>query len=115
MTGTPRHKPTSSSCARVALNWLASHYVKVMLDQIFGANQFQSEIVWRRNLAKGLAFTGFPNNHDSIFYYGGGGKLAFNRPFVKYDLDDLDEKTDAKYSLRDADGRRYQLTSLLNP
>ena len=36
-------------------DWHASHYVKVMLDQIFGENQFGSEIIWRRNPAKGLA------------------------------------------------------------
>jgi site-specific DNA-methyltransferase (adenine-specific) len=86
-----------------------------MLDQIFGENQFQTEIIWRRNLAKGLAFTAFPNNHDSVFLYGGGDKLTFNRLYHEYDPDNLDEKTAGKYSLRDANGRRYQLTSLLNP
>jgi site-specific DNA-methyltransferase (adenine-specific) len=96
-------------------DWHASHYVKVMLDQLLGQNNFQSEIIWRRNPAKGLAFTGFPNNHDSIFFYGGGNTITFNRPIQKYDPDNLDEKTAAKYSLRDPDGRRYQLTSLLNP
>ena len=96
-------------------DWHASHYVKVMLDQIFGENNFQCEIIWHRTLSKGLAFTGFPNNHDSIFYYGGGDKLTFNRPYNPYDADNLDDKTDEKYSLRDPDGRRYQLTSLLNP
>jgi DNA modification methylase len=96
-------------------DWHASHYVKVMLDQIFGENCFQSEIIWHRSLSKGLSFTGFPNNHDAIFFYGGGGKLTWNRPYTPYDHDNLDKKTDEKYSLRDADGRRYQLTSLLNP
>ena len=86
-----------------------------MLDQIFGENQFQSEIIWRRTFAKGLAFTVFPNNHDSIFLYAKGDGFTFNRPFVPYNLDDLDEKTTAKYSQRDPDGRLYQLTSLLNP
>jgi len=96
-------------------DWHASHYVKVMLDVIFGQNNFQSEIIWRRTLAKGLAFTGFPNNHDSIFLYGGGGEPIFNRPYIRYDLNDLDEKTLSKYSQFDESGRRYQLTSLLNP
>ena len=50
-------------------DWHASHYVKIMLDQIFGENQFQTEIIWRRTNAKGLAFRSFPNNHDTIFYY----------------------------------------------
>jgi len=96
-------------------DWHASHYVKVMLDQIFGERNFQCEIIWRRTTSKGLAFIGFPNNHDSIFFYGGRGRLTFNRPYIPYDLANLDEKTDNKYSLRDANGRRYQLTDLTNP
>jgi site-specific DNA-methyltransferase (adenine-specific) len=96
-------------------DWHASHYVKVMLDQIFGENNFQSEIIWHRTLAKGLAFTGFPNNHDTIFLYGGGGEITFNRPYDPYDPDNLDEKTAGKYSHRDADGRLYQLDNLMNP
>ncbi|MGI8480903.1 MAG: DNA methyltransferase [Chthoniobacterales bacterium] len=97
-------------------DWHASHYVKVMLDQIVGENQFRNEIVWKRTTAKTLAFRGYPNNHDSIFYYTGGAKeFAWNRPFTEYDLDDLDEKTASKYSYRDPDGRRYTLGDLNNP
>jgi len=96
-------------------DWHASHYVKIMLDQIFGENNFQSEIIWHRNLAKGLAFKGFPNNHDTIFYYGGGGEITFNRPYNPYDQNNLDPKTAGKYSHRDPDGRRYQLDNLTNP
>jgi DNA modification methylase len=61
-------------------DWHASHYVKVMLDQILGEQNFQSEIIWKRTNAKGLAFKGFPKNHDTIFYYGGGEELRWNRP-----------------------------------
>lgn len=96
-------------------DWHASHYVKVMLDQILGENNFQSDVIWRRTLAKGLAFTGFPNNHDTICFYGGGGKLTFNRPYDPYDPDNLDAKTAGKYSHRDPDGRLYQLDNLTNP
>lgn len=96
-------------------DWHASHYVKVMLDQLFGQNNFQSEIIWRRTFAKGLAFTGFPNNHDTILMYSGGDRITFNRPYLPYDRSDLDEKTAQKYSQIDNDGRRFQLTSLLNP
>src|SRR5208282_2893882 len=71
-------------------DWHASHYVKVMLDQILGESQFHSEIIWRRTFAKGLAFTGFPNNHDSIFFYAKGDEFTFNRQYMPYDLDELD-------------------------
>jgi site-specific DNA-methyltransferase (adenine-specific) len=96
-------------------DWHASHYVKVMLDQLFGENNFQSEIIWHRTTAKSLAFTGFPNNHDTIFFYGGSQSLTWNRPYVEYDFDNLDEKTASKYSHRDHDGRRYTLGDLTNP
>ena len=86
-----------------------------MLDQIFGENDFQSEIIWHRTLSKGLAFTGFPNNHDSIFFYGGGAKLTWNRPYTPYDHDNLDEKTSGKYCHRDSDGRIYRYSDLTNP
>jgi site-specific DNA-methyltransferase (adenine-specific) len=96
-------------------DWHASHYIKVMLDQILGENNFQSEIIWRRTLAKGLAFTGFPNNHDTVFYYGGGGEVTFNRPYLSYDAENLDDKTAGKYRHRDRDGRLYRLDNLINP
>jgi DNA modification methylase len=98
-------------------DWHASHYVKTMLDEpgLFGENTFQSEIIWHRTLAKGLAFTGFPNNHDTIFFYGGGEEITFNRPYDPYDPDNLDEKTASKYSHRDPDGRIYRLDNLINP
>jgi DNA modification methylase len=96
-------------------DWHASHYVKSLLDTIFSGERFQSEIIWRRTQAKGLSFTGYPNNHDNIFYYTKGSEFTFNRPYQKYDPDKLDEKTAEKYGQCDATGRRYQLTSLLNP
>jgi site-specific DNA-methyltransferase (adenine-specific) len=96
-------------------DWHASHYVKIMLDQILGENNFQTEIIWRRTFSKGLAFAGLPNNHDTIFYYGGGGEITFNRPYDPYDPENLDEKTAAKYCHRDPDGRLYQLSDLTNP
>jgi site-specific DNA-methyltransferase (adenine-specific) len=96
-------------------DWHASHYVKVMLDQIFGENNFETEIIWHRALAKGLAFKGLPKNHDTIFLYGGGAETVFNRPYNPYDPDNLDEKTASKYSHRDPDGRLYQLDNLTNP
>jgi site-specific DNA-methyltransferase (adenine-specific) len=96
-------------------DWHASHYVKVMLDPILGENNFQCEIIWRRTTAKGLAFTGFPKNHDSVFFYGGGERPTFNRPYIPYDPNNLDERTAGKYSHRDANGRVYRLDNLINP
>jgi DNA modification methylase len=96
-------------------DWHANAYVRVMLDDVFGANNFQSEIVWRRNLAKGLAFRAFAHNHDTIYGYSGSAQFTWHSPVIPYDPTNLDPKTARKYSHRDADGRRYQLDNLLNP
>lgn len=95
----------------------ASHYLKVALDGIFGFDRFRNEIIWQRTLAKGLMTRRLPNNHDVLLTYQKGGAATWNAEevFQGYDATDLDEKTREKYSLRDEDGRRYQLTSLINP
>lgn len=94
-------------------DWHASHYVKVMLDQIFGENSFRSEIIWRRTNAKGLAFNGYPNNHDTIFYYtNGDAAFTWNRQFTEYDPDYI-----ARFYrfVEPETGRQYRLSDLTNP
>ena len=95
----------------------ASHYLKVLLDGVFGPEQFRNEIIWVRSMAKGLSTVRLANNHDVILAYQRGSEATWNLSavFQEYDEDALDEKTDEKYSLRDENGRRYQLTSLINP
>jgi site-specific DNA-methyltransferase (adenine-specific) len=95
----------------------ASHYLKLLMDGVFGPQMLKNELIWKRGVPKGHAFTRFASSHDSIFFYSKGDVPHWNAnaSFKSYDLDELDEKTDEKYQARDADGRRYQLTSLLNP
>ena len=90
----------------------ASHYLKVLLDGIFGPRNFKNEIVWRRSHPKGHAFTRFATSHDVIFYYAKDPKHSvWNQLYTPHDP----ENAAKQYSLKDLDGRRYQLTSLLNP
>lgn len=95
----------------------ASHYLKIILDAIFGPEHFRNEIVWRRTGAKGLMSQRLPSNHDVILAYQRSDEAVWNEDaiFEPYDPANLDEKTEAKYAQRDPDGRRYQLTSLINP
>lgn len=43
------------------------HYIKLILDEVFGAENFVNEIVWKRSGAKGLTSNQFPDSHDLIF------------------------------------------------
>src|SRR6266545_5840538 len=93
----------------------ASHYLKLLLDAVFGQENFRNEIVWKRTTAKSLAFRNLPSNHDVILLYSCTGEYVWKRPFRPYDLDALDPKTAKKYCHLDADGRRYTLGDLNNP
>ena len=95
----------------------ASHYLKILLDAVFRPEHFRNEIIWLRSMAKGLSSIRLPTNHDVILAYqaSDGAKWNADAMFQPYDLEELDDKTDEKYSLHDPDGRRYQLTSLINP
>ncbi|MCL5006009.1 MAG: hypothetical protein M1404_05705 [Acidobacteria bacterium] len=74
-------KPTGSFYYHC--DWHASHYVKVMLDQIFGENSFQNEIIWKRITAHSDTH-GFGHVHDVVFRYSNGGKPTFNVELKPY-------------------------------
>lgn len=94
----------------------ASHYLKILLDGIFGTNGFTNEIIWQRSTGKSLTTKRLPTNHDTLLLYGSEGRTWNDEAmFRPYNLDDLPEKTAEKYSHVDAGGRRYQLDNLINP
>jgi site-specific DNA-methyltransferase (adenine-specific) len=95
----------------------ASHYLKLVLDAVFGAENFRNEVIWQRSTGKTLMSRRLPSNHDTILAYGRSDATIWNLDavFQAYDPDDLPEKTKVKYSHRDADGRIYRLDSLINP
>lgn len=90
----------------------ASHYLRFVLDAIFGPKNCINEIVWRRAHPKGHAYKRFARNHDVI--------LVFSKDFDKVKwipqyLVHEPEKISQQYTLKDENRRLYQLTSLLNP
>jgi len=67
----------------------ASHYIKVMLDQIFDANNFRNEIIWRIGWVSGYKTQkiGWIRNHDTIFYYTKSKEFIFNKEYIPYPED----------------------------
>jgi DNA modification methylase len=65
-------------------DWHASHYVKVMLDQILGENNFRNEIVWKRADSHNDAKGQLPVLCDSIFFYTVGKKYTFHVQHVPF-------------------------------
>ena len=67
-------------------DWHASHYVKIMLDQIFNFNNFRNEIIWNYE-ESGLGTirsSSYPSKHDTIFWYSKGNKYTYNPQLRDY-------------------------------
>ena len=91
----------------------ASHYLKLLMDGIFGKRQFRNEIVWRRTNAKGLSFKGYPRNHDILLYYSKGSMdFRWNRPFRPHGAEYVEQ---FYRHIEPGTGRRYRLSDLTNP
>ena len=89
----------------------ASHYIKLLMDSVFGPSNFRNEISWTRSNPKSLHKINFPNCRDVILRYSKSDQSIFNRVFAEHDP----EYVERAYRYTDADGRRYRLLPLLNP
>ena len=90
----------------------ASHYLKLLMDGVFGMGNFRNEITWRRTNAKGLAFKGYPNNADFLLYYSKSDWFTWCRPFRPHDKTYVDK---FYRHVEPETGRRYRLDNLANP
>ena len=95
----------------------ASHYLKILLDAVFGAVNYRNELIWQRVTGKSLMKRRLPTNPDVLLVYQKTEGATWNDSaiYVPYDLKNLPVKTSTKYSHRDPDGRVYRLDNLINP
>ena len=88
-------------------DWHASHYVKVMLDVIFGENNFQNEIIWKRTFAHSGA-SRYGTVHDTIFFYTGSAEYTWNKQFQPYEA----EYIETFFNHKDERGQRWMRMDL---
>ena len=89
----------------VHLDWKKGHYLKAALDEVFGEENFVTEVIWRRTTAHFTAER-FAFVHDSIFQYSRAGRFMFRKPPVRHSSEYLA----VKYRYEEPDGRRYRLS-----
>ena len=88
----------------------ASHYLKVLLDAIFGPVNFRGEITWVRTTTHNDAKRWSPNA-DILLYYGKSASVTWNPVYLAHS----EKYTDDKYRYQDPDGRRYGLWDMTSP
>ena len=89
----------------------ASHYLKIVLDGVFGKENFRNEISWKRSQPKSHTTVNFANCRDVIFRYSKTDHVKFNKIFGVHNPAYVENF----YRFTDPDGRRYRLGDITNP
>ncbi len=80
----------------------ASHYLKIVLDGVFGKENYQNEIIWQRTNAHNMRTKGFVRANDTIFFYSKTSDFVFNYIYTEY------SEAQLKRYKPDENGRLYK-------
>lgn len=105
---------SEKACIYVELDSHIGHYVKILMDEIFGEQNFINEIIWKRTFSHsdvGQGAKHLGRLHDVIFLYSKSEEYVMNTVYTPY----TEEYIKNFYKYQDPDGRKYRLVSLLGP
>jgi len=89
----------------------ASHYLKIVMDTIFGFRNFVNEVIWQRTATKGDARQKYGAVHDVLLYYGKSNLAVFKPVYLE-----ADEEYISRFTYDDKDGKGlYRLAPLDSP
>lgn len=89
----------------------ASHYLKVVLDTVFGPERFVNEVFWKRSTSHGNVGRAFGKLTDTILIYSKTGEYTWNQLYTPMDPGYIAKR----FTGQDPDGRRWQSVTLRNP
>lgn len=90
------------------------HYIKIILDEVFGQDNFVNQVIWKRTFSHGDIGQGAKHLgrlHDTIFMYRKSANLKMHTVYTPYSEKYINDF----YKYTDEDGRKYRLVSLLGP
>ncbi|MDD5552074.1 MAG: DNA methyltransferase [Candidatus Pacebacteria bacterium] len=85
-------------------DWHANSHIRIMLDEIFGGENFQNEIIWNYGARATVRKSGFPRKHDTIFFYTKSKNYIFNSLYKPYK-----DPSMGRYNKIDSNGRHFAL------
>lgn len=95
----------SDGCIYVHCDYRKSHHLRCLLEEVFGAEQFQNEVIWcYRGMA--VSTNHYVRRHDSILFASKSQEYTFNWEEI---AEQLEESTIKKYKHIDENGRRFRL------
>ena len=85
-------------------DWRVTHYLRMLLGEVFLADGFVNEIIWQKTLSRKAQTVGFGNIHDTIAFYRKGNKATFNQQYDERD----EQATAARFpEVEDSTNLRY--------
>lgn len=90
---------------------VASHYLKVLMDAVFGPQNFRNVVTWKRTFSHGNVSRNYGAVCDSLLWFSKGDQYTWNQVYTGFSSEYI-EKT---FKYRDPDGRRWQSVTLRNP
>lgn len=98
----------------VHLDYHIGHYVKILLDEIFGEDNFINEIVWKRKGGSSNPSGQFDVSTDTIYLYSKSAKYVFHTPLIK-DNEDVKAYIEERFDNYDENGRQFMKSPLVSP
>ena len=98
----------------VHLDYHIGHYVKILMDEIFGEDNFRNEIIWRRRSGALNNYKSFGQQTDTIFFYSKNDEYCFNLQKTK-DSPEALEYIKERFIYDDGDGKLYSRDPVTNP
>ncbi len=89
----------------------ASHYLKMLMDAVFGPQYFRGDITWKRTSSHSNASRRFGSLNDNLLFYVKSDAYNFNVQYVPYSGEYIRDF----YRYTDKDGRKFYLDNMRNP
>ncbi len=85
----------------VHLDYHIGHYVKILMDEIFGEDNFRSEVIWKRTTAHSDS-NSYGVNYDMLFFYSMAEDFVFNKVTQPHSPEYI-----GRFNRQDPDGRKW--------
>ena len=89
----------------------ASHYLKMLMDGVFGPENFRNEIVWKRTTAHSNVYRAYGDITDVLLFFSRASEFKWNQQYKTFDQAELERR----FPNVDSDGRRWRSENMRNP
>jgi len=103
---------SEKGCIYVHCDWRVNSYLRILLEEIFGTDNFINEIVWKRRSGVLAQSKQYGAVTDTIYFFSKSSEFKFTPPLTK---DGSEDYVEERFKYFDDKGRRYRLSPIVSP